>query len=48
MTISLASAFHPRGEIPRLEKLLPQLRDVYASICVSVPPNASADDVRAL
>lgn len=48
MTISLASAFHPRGEIPRLQKLLPQLRDVYTSICVSVPPTAHADDIRAL
>jgi hypothetical protein len=46
--ISLASAFHPRGEIPRLEKFLPPLRDAYARICVSVPPTASADDVRAL
>ncbi|MBI5301888.1 MAG: hypothetical protein HY868_07110 [Chloroflexi bacterium] len=48
MTISLASAFHPRGEIPRLEKLLPLLCDAYSSIAVSVPPQAHADDVRAL
>jgi hypothetical protein len=46
--ISLASAFHPRGEIPRLAKFLPPLRDAYARLCVSVPPTAHADDVNAL
>ncbi|MBI5649394.1 MAG: hypothetical protein HZC40_02940 [Chloroflexi bacterium] len=48
MTIALASAFHPRGEIPRLQKFLPQLRDAYTRICISVPPDTRADDVNAL
>ncbi|CAG0943235.1 hypothetical protein ANRL1_01254 [Anaerolineae bacterium] len=48
MTISLASAFHPRGEIPRLKKFLSQLRDAYAQMCVSVPPTAHTDDIRVL
>jgi len=48
VTVSLAAAWKPRGEIPRLQRLLPQLRQVYHSICVSVPPDARTDDVRQL
>jgi hypothetical protein len=48
MTISLASAWHPRGELGRLERLVPQLRETYSAIAISLPPGPSAELVQAL
>jgi hypothetical protein len=48
MTTSLASAWRPRGELPRFKKLLPQLRDAYVSIAISLPPDVDPEIVRAL
>ncbi len=48
MTISLASAWRPRGELPRFIKHLPQLREAYVGIAVSLPPDADREIVRAL
>lgn len=49
MTVALASAWRPRGELPRFLNLLPQLEQVYRGIVISVPPEAAgSDDVRNL
>lgn len=48
MTISLASAWHPRGELARFQKLLPHLNQVYHSIAISFPPDANKEILRAL
>jgi len=48
MPISLASAWRPRGELGRFQKLLPQLNQVYASIAISLPPDADNEIIRAL
>ena len=45
---ALATAWHPRGELSRFERLLPQLRAVYSSLAVSVPPFIDPDVRRAL
>lgn len=38
MTISLATAWRPRGEFARFKRLLPVLRRAYSSIIISLPP----------
>lgn len=38
MRILLAATYHPRGEMIRLERILPTLRGVYAGMTVVVPP----------
>lgn len=48
MTTSLASAWRPRGELPRFQKHLSQLREVYASIAISLPPDVDREIVRSL
>lgn len=48
MTISLASAWHPRGELARFQRLVPQLGKIYAGIAVSLPPDADVDVIREL
>lgn len=48
MTIALASAWHPRGELARFQKLLPQLNQVYASIAISLPPETEREYVQTL
>ncbi len=48
MSVVLATTFHPRGEIPRLKRLLPALQTVYSSVIVSLPPVAASEDVMAL
>jgi hypothetical protein len=40
MKIALATAWKPRGEDKRFERLLPQLLQVYQGIAVSLPPDA--------
>jgi len=48
MTIALGSTWHPRGELPRLERLLPKLGEVYASITITLPPFAESGVVQSL
>jgi hypothetical protein len=42
MSLALATAWRPRGELERFERLLPAFRQVYASIAVSLPPEEAA------
>lgn len=44
----LASAWRPRGEFPRLLKLLPRLMEVYESIVVTLPPGSDDTVLRTL
>lgn len=46
--IALAATFNPRGEIPRLQRLLPQLQAVYSDIVVSLPPVTDSADIETL
>lgn len=39
MTLALATAWRPRGELGRFENLLPQLWQVFDGIAVSLPPD---------
>jgi hypothetical protein len=39
MKVALATAWRPRGESRRFEKLLPRLKQVYSWIAVSLPPD---------
>ena len=48
MTITLAATYHPRGEIVRLERILPQLQAVYAGTIVVVPPYITPKDADCL
>ncbi len=48
VSVSLAATFNPRGEIPRLGRILPQLRSAYAHIAVIVPPHTRAQQIEAL
>ena len=38
MNIALACTWRPRGELPHLQQLLPQLEQSYTAIFVAVPP----------
>jgi hypothetical protein len=38
MTIALAAAWNPRGELNRFLKLLPVLQDAFTGIAISLPP----------
>ncbi len=40
MTIALATAWYPRGELGRFLTLLPVLQDAYTGIAISLPPEA--------
>ncbi|MFU8773141.1 MAG: hypothetical protein ACNA8H_12070 [Anaerolineales bacterium] len=48
MSVVLASAWHPRGELSRFERIAPLLHEVYASLVVSVPPEPDVDLVDTL
>ncbi len=48
MSIALACTWRPRGEMPRFEKIRPQLEQVYESIVISMPPDVMTKDVDAL
>jgi len=48
MTVALASAWRPRGELPRFERLLPQLQAVYTSLALTLPPDVEPALVAAL
>ena len=43
MTITLATTWYPRGELPRFTRLLPVLEENYAGIVVSLIPNEDKD-----
>lgn len=43
MAVTLTATWNPRGEMPRLQNLFPQLAEVYESIVISLPPVAIAD-----
>ncbi|HEX7975407.1 MAG TPA: hypothetical protein VF498_13445, partial [Anaerolineales bacterium] len=38
MSVALAATWNPRGELPRLQRLLPLLERVYAAIAITLPP----------
>lgn len=46
MNITLATTFHPRGEISRLQRLYVQLQAIYSAIIISLPPTTSPEDLR--
>jgi hypothetical protein len=48
MTVGLAATYDPRGEIPRLERLFPQIQGVYSGIVISLPPWSKDEDVKRL
>lgn len=43
MTIALASAWQPRGELERFLVLLPVFQEAYSGMAISVPPATEAD-----
>lgn len=43
MSLVLATAWRPRGELQRFLRLLPTLDQVYTEILVTLPPEAGAD-----
>jgi len=48
MTIILATAWHPRGELDRFLKLLPLLQQAYSGIAISLPPETDTELVHRL
>jgi hypothetical protein len=48
MTIALAAAWQPRGELERFLALLPALREAYIHLAVSLPPDADRGLEKAL
>lgn len=48
MTIALACAWNPRGELARFVSAHAQLTSLYAHVVITVPPNCPADVVDAL
>lgn len=47
MSLALGATWNPRGEMPRFERLLPQLRQAYTSLVISFPPGADLGVTRA-
>jgi len=47
MGVALGVTWNPRGEMPRFERLLPKLQQVYAGLTISFPPVADAGVTRA-
>lgn len=43
MTVALAAAWYPRGELSRFLRLMPRLKEVYSHIVVSLPPEACSE-----
>ena len=48
MLIALATAWHPRGELARLEHNLPLLKQAYSGVSIALPPDANVNIVRML
>lgn len=42
--VILAATWHPRGELPRLQQLLPRLRAAYRGIAIALPPDLDAEE----
>jgi len=42
--VILASTWHPRGELPRLQQLLPELQEAYTNIALALPPSVDAEE----
>jgi hypothetical protein len=40
VTVVLAATWEPRGELPRLKRLMPLLRELYVGMVVVMPPEA--------
>jgi len=45
MSIAFAATYNPRGEIPRLTRLYPQLQAAYTHLIFSLPPTASPQEI---
>jgi hypothetical protein len=45
VSVALACTWRPRGELPRLQRLRPQLEEVYERIVVALPPDVDLDAV---
>ena len=43
MSISLAAAWRPRGELARFKRLYPELRRAYSRIVISLPPQVEGN-----
>jgi len=48
MTLALAAAWQPRGELARFQRLLPELGQVYDELVISLPPQPDPVLVEAL
>jgi hypothetical protein len=48
VSVTLACAWQPRGEMPRFQEIRPQLEQVYQGVIVSMPPDVNLEDVRTL
>jgi SAM-dependent methyltransferase len=48
MSIALATAWYPRGELPRFIDLLPQLMRCYSGMVVTLPPDVGKDVTQSL
>jgi broad specificity phosphatase PhoE len=48
MSIVLATTYHPRGEIGRLRRLLPELQAVYSRVIISLPATTRQDEEYAI
>lgn len=48
MTIALATAWDPRGELTRFHNLLPRLQDAYSGMAFSLPPKVETQLVNQL
>ncbi len=44
MSVALTMTWKPRGEMGRLQRLIPLLQEMYATLCVSLAPLAADDD----
>jgi hypothetical protein len=45
LSIALACTWYPHGELPRLRRLLPLLRDTYSAMVVSLPAEAGEEEL---
>ena len=46
MSVTAAGAWHPRGELARLQRLLPRLLEIYEHITISIPLDAAEEIIR--
>lgn len=48
MSVALATAWNPRGEMSRFERLYPVLKAVYSQMAITLPPQVAAEVVELL